>query len=265
MQINFYLVRKYVSLLLTALVPLFVFTLFMSILKSDIIYALIGVVAAIAVCILIFNAMTRHAFTQMMEGKGLLMFSFDSRGVMQPYILKVRPGYMEQPQMGIQTSFDRNAIFQMYPAREAETTEMVIAKNGKQYRQLTILYDMSKEHDINFSFMHYPTLLYNQNLGEFITKDALNDMEEEAIIRHSVLYLKKKVEELSSIMRDFARHVIEHLNPNRGINPLKKYWWVILIVGILLLAMLFLMGGGADTVTSMIPAASGGGGIVQTR
>jgi hypothetical protein len=81
-------------------------------------------------------------------------------------------------------------------------------------------------------------LLYNEQIGAFITKEFLSNIEKDTFAEHTVLYLNRIMEELTSVMRDFARYVIESLKPKGSIFGSKWFWIIILIVGLILAGLL---------------------------
>ena len=62
-------------------------------------------------------------------------------------------------------------------------------------------------------------------------------MEKDTFAEHGVLYLNRKMEELTSVVRDFGRHVVETLKPKQS---LFKNKWVIVIIIIFAVILLII-------------------------
>jgi len=78
-------------------------------------------------------------------------------------------------------------------------------------------------------------------------------------------YLKVKVDELSAILRDFARHVVEQLKPKQTLLGNWIFWIILmLIIGlVLVMAMNYLPTLLAKPIQTNVE--TGGGVIVGTR
>ena len=214
------------------MLPLFIF-LFFLFGGYDLLMSLAGAIIGVFLGGIIMNLMMRHPFIDLLSGEGLLVLTFDSTGVIKPYIAKVMSPFISTVIDGQKqdTIFDRDTVFYTGLPGKAE-----IRANDPS--DGFIHYDMKvkkgEETSITFGFLHYPTFIFNKNMGAFLTKDALGRMETEAVIKHLVLYLKKKTEELTSIMRDFARYVIEMSRPKANMFAgLFGNWffWVALVIG----------------------------------
>ena len=72
--------------------------------------------------------------------------------------------------------------------------------------------------------------IYNSVANTFIDKKTLNDFEMKYLTKYNLNYIKVKVEELSGVLRDFARYVVELTRPKQ---PLFARWWFWLIIGLL--------------------------------
>ena len=114
-------------------------------------------------------------------------------------------------------------------------------------------------------------MIYNKNMEAFLTKNSLAKMESESIMRHQLLYLKKKTEELTDAMRDFGRYVIEvGLRPKANfLSGLlgNKWLWIALLI--IIGGFLLLQGGGGDLLggaqETVTGATTGSNPIVGTR
>lgn len=214
------------------------------------------------VSIVLYNLLTRHPLLQLIYGKGILMLTLDSSGVIQPIIAQT-DGVKVSGKVGnrfIDDLFDRTAVHYLKKPIDGiikklnlniNTLESNVSEFDK--KDYDILLKHLKNEKLNyhvlktnstddmtalsFGFDTWPCLIYNKSIDTFLTKDALATLEAEGIIRHTILYLKRKAEELSSIMRDFARTVVEH-SYTKGKQPIYKNLWFWLLVGAGLIVLL---------------------------
>lgn len=193
---------------------------------------LLPFVGVVFLCIAIGSKMISHPLTQMIEGDGMLVFDVSSTGIIAPFIVKLN-GNMIQGKLNkrpVESFFSRDLVARLIKPRHASAIE--------QEDKVIIELPKKDEHKYTFGMGSWTCLLYNSQLGTFMSKETLALVEERVFVNHLVLYLNKKIEELSEKIRDFARYIVEHTRPRKGIldNPL--IWIVILIVlGLILLAM----------------------------
>jgi hypothetical protein len=235
---NFWKVKKWGGIFVAGMLPLFIF-LFFLFGGYDLMMSLSGAIIGVLLGGLILSMMMKHPFLELLGGDGLLVLTFDSTGVIKPYIAKVMSPFISTVIDGQRqdTIFDRDSVFYTGNPGKAEIS-------ARDPSDGFIHYDMKvkkgEETSITFGFLHYPTFIFNKNMGAFLTKDALGKMETEAVIKHLVLYLKKKTEELTSIMRDFARYVMSRPKGNMFAGLFGNWlFWIVLIGGAGLLLFLF--------------------------
>jgi len=241
MALNVMRIKKIAGIFLAGILPVILYSMFLlsgwGLLFSSI-AALIGIVLGY----FIFSLLYRHPIFQMVEGKGLLVLTIDSTGVIKPFLAKVNPPFVISKKGS--TVFDRKSVSYIKPPADA--------KLEKTEDETIIKLPNTKVHENLFAFSSFPVLIYNQNLETFLSKEALSKMELNSTVTHSVIYLKRKTEELTSIMRDFARYVVEMSKPKPAFAFLSNWWFWILIIGALaIVLMLFLKGGGAGLIGSL--------------
>ena len=229
MKLNVFKVKKYIGLTLASVIPFALFMMFV-IFRWGLLYAIMAYGLGLVLGILLFSRLYRHPFLQMLEGDGLLVLTLDSTGVIRPFIVKITPPYV--------TDGKNEDIFDREGVQYLEKPEKIEAKEDKEF----IKFPKKKLASAKFGFEQYPVLIYNAQLGSFLTKDALAKFEENAIAKHAILYLRRKSEELTAHMRDFARYVVEQTRPRKSIVDVISSWWFVLIViaVIVLLAILFI-------------------------
>ena len=235
-MINANKIKKWSAIFLVSVLPIVVFNVFL-LNGWGLLWAIGGAILMILIDIPLFSVIYRHPLIDLIEGKGLLVLTIDSTGVIKPYIAQVRPPYLDiKTKTGIiSTIFDRNMVSYLKVPKQA----IANMKEDNKYEILTLKIPKDKKYEYQFSFDAYPTLIYNKNLEAFISKETLGKMEMNSSIKHLVFYLKKKTEELTNIMRDFARYVIEMSKPKPAFGFLSSWWfWIIIIVAIILIVML---------------------------
>lgn len=155
----------------------------------------------------------------------------------------------------------------------AEALEKIKAASNDNITVITI--DEAEYNAGRFAFFHYPCLLYNDQIKSIITKDFLSNQEKEAFAEHTVLYLNRKMEELTSAIREFGRYVVELLKPKEGLFS-GKWVWIILavfIVGVIgFLIYKYISsgdtsgaGGAISAVKGAMGGVGGGGGTITPQ
>lgn len=233
MAINVFKIKKWASLLLVGMIPTIGFAI------GSLFYGLWGGLGFWVVLLLLGavlgNMLLKNPFSAMLEGRGILVFDISSTGIINPFIVKVNSPYIvgKVGNRVVSDVFDREAVYQLAATKKAEKSSYY-DEEGRLVIALT-------EDDYNsarFALFHYPVLIFNSQLGSIVTKDMLANTEKSAFAEHGILYLNRKVEELTAILRDFGRYVVELLKPKTNILG---SWWFWLIIGgfVLLLLVLF--------------------------
>ena len=204
---------------------------------GNITYGLMGSIGlflvGLLVSVMIANVMLRNPFSLMLEGKGIMAINMDSTGILRPFIVNVVSPYIKARFAGkpLNDVFDREAVMQLAVpvenATPAETTKeggLIIKLSEKEYNAG------------RFAMFHYPCLIWNAQTNSIITKDWFSEKEKGAFAEHGILYLNRRMEELTTVVRDFGRAVVELLKPERSL--LKNKWvLLILIIGLVVLAL----------------------------
>lgn len=212
--------------------------------------------------IVLANFLLNNPFRAMLEGKGLLTLNIDSTGILRPFISSLSQPYIKGRLGGddVNDVYDRSTVIQM----AAPVVGGKAIYDGK-----TVKIEISED-DFNrsrFGLYQYPTMIYNAQIKSLLTKDVLSDTEKDSFAEHGILYLNRKLEELTSIVRDFGRYVVELTKPkDKWYN--NKFFWIVLIVGAIILLLLFAkpvieafmgMGGSAGSAVGKV---FGGGPVV---
>lgn len=231
--LNPYTLRKYAALMFAgafSTMAFFIITRFYGLL-----WGIGGFLIGLFISLLLGNMLLKNPFSLLLEGKGLLVIDLESTGIIKPFIVMLKSPYIQGNFDGakIKDVFDRNAVYQLSPPIINEIPAEV--KNGK----LVLRLDETQYNQSKFSMLHYPVLLWNNQVKSFITKDFLSSQEKEVFAEHGVLYLNRIMEELTSVVRDFGRYVVELLKPKESLFK-NKIFWIILVGGLILLGALFL-------------------------
>lgn len=238
--INFFKIKKYAALFLMAFFPTLAF--FLSLLKlGDFIYATLIFLGVTIFMMLITSRLISHPLLQLLEGKGFLAIKLDSTGVILPFICQVIPPYVKG-RLGkkeVEDVWDRKAVYYIKPPKEGKIT-IAEDKEGNRYEVIILGKAGEDKHDKLFGFEGFPTFIYNEALGTFLTKQALAKFEDEALVKHTIFYVSKKVDELLMQIRDFARYVVEQTKPKKKFFGLGNWFWLIVIAVLILLGILIL-------------------------
>lgn len=217
--------------------------------------------------VLIGNLLIDNPFRRMLEGKGLLAFSLDSPGVIRPFNVGLDDPYIrgKAGRQKVQDIFDRDAVFQLSPPQEAKTTSSTNEKG-----ETVISFTPDELNKNRFAFFHYPVLIWNNQIKQFITKEFFANSEKDAFAEHGVLYLNKQVEDLNSHLLNFGRYIVEQLKPASSIFANK--WVIIAIVVVLvILGIMFApviidaVRGVTSPAASAITKATSTGGVITPQ
>lgn len=197
-------------------------------------YAIGGFVVTTLLGIMLASLIIRNPFSQMLEGAGILTFQLSSTGIIDIFISKVNQPYIQNEKKGMNDIFDRETVFNLStPVKGGELS---------QNQDGTLTLNLTKE-DYNrakFGFMQYPALIYNSQIKSLLTKDFLSDQEKIAFSEHSIIYQNQKLHELTSIVRDFGRYIVELTKPIKKVGLLQNKWfWIILLIAGIVIAALF--------------------------
>jgi hypothetical protein len=230
---NAFIMKKWTAFLLNMMIPLITFIIVQ--IYYGIWWAIVGVFVGFLITILIGFALLKNPFSQILEGKGLLFFDLTSTGVVRSYIIALDSPYIRGKIDGkpIVDTFDRNTILQF---AAPESTKSKVVYNLDKSISFTI--NEADYTRARFAFSHFPLLIYNSQVRSFITKDFLADQEKQIFAEHSVLYLNRIMEELTSLIRDFGRYIVELMKPAQDFMK-GKWGWVLVVGAIILIAVLF--------------------------
>lgn len=234
-MVNIYRIKKYLALLMLGAFPAAImFILFLIGVELQVTIA--SSLVTMGILVIFFNMLTRHPMIDYLEGQGLLMIKLDSTGVMQFIIAQLRQPYIESNVGGhrVETLYDRNLVHYITKPFKRNVEVSNLTKDGKEFTKYEMLLPKGDESIAGFMMDHYPVLIYNQNMGSFITKNDLGKMETTGTIAHGMLYLDRKTDELTSIMRDFARSVMELFRPGWNLAEILNKWWFWVVVVILM-------------------------------
>lgn len=262
MAINVFKIKKLAALLLCSLLSVILFAV--GNMYYGFLWGLAWMGAGMILAVVLGTFLLSNPFTSMLEGKGILALNMDSTGIIKPFIVRLDPPYVKG-KLGSKTVndvFDRATVWNLTPPVENETP--AIEKKDKTINITLSEKDYNKS---RFGLFHYPVIIYNEQLRSLLTKDFFSDKEKDSFAEHGVLYLNRKLEELTSVVRDFGRHVVELTKPKGSFFQSKWVIIVIVIVLIIILAMfapyiISAIGGGIGPAAEAIKSA--GGSATQT-
>jgi hypothetical protein len=255
-MINLYNVKKWVALIMSPLLTTLMF--FLGFRFYNMLWGMSFLFAGVLLFSVLANFMIKNPFSSMIEGKGLLALNIDSTGIIKPFIVGLSSPYIKG-RLGKQEMrdvFNRDTILQIAPAKKNK--HKVEYGDGK----IKIVLDEKQYNQARFAMLHYPTLIWNDQIKSIVTKDFLAEGEKTTFAEHGVLYLNRQMEGLTSVVRDFGRYVVELTKPKDSF--LKSKWvMIILIVFIIIMAILFLPKIMQTLAPSWSAATQGIGGMFQ--
>lgn len=265
MKFNMFRIKKWMAYLICGYLPLIIFIVLLWQTFDLLMSFLVAMISIILGGVLSNRFLIRHPFLRMIEGAGLLVWTYDSTGVIQPFDVQVDPPLITGrygPKKEVSSVFDRDmACTLMVPV----TGQMVRAKeidaNGNIIGECNVLKMPKEEEKLDklFNFDGRPVFIFNKIIDSFLSKEVLSIQEKEVMIKHAMLNLLKKTENLSAYLLNFSRYIVEHSKPPTGwLTPRSK---LLLIIAIIVIVIIMIMvavsmfaGGGIDV--------TGGGGII---
>lgn len=240
MVFNVFVVKKWAGLFLAGFLPALAFLIGNAFYGFW--FALIFLGGGFLVGGLVANLLLRNPFRELVEGKGLLVLDLNSTGILRPFIFGIDHPYIKG-RIGkddVVDAFDRDTVKMLSRPVVCGDKAKFEAKESSDDGESELVFrlDEKKYNESRFALFHYPVLLYNAQMRSFLTKDWLSDKEKSGFAEHGVLYLNRKMEELTSAVRDFGRHVVELTKPKAGLFS-SKWTWIIILGFVVLLIILF--------------------------
>lgn len=233
-MINTFIFKKYAGLLFIGMFTTICF--YSGLVMYNFIYALGFMAAGLGVSILIANLLLKNPFTSMLEGEGILALDINSTGIINPFILKVLPPFIEGKLYNSLASdvFDRNIVYNLTTPKQSGFAQQGEGKDGKI--RTAIIVDEEEYNRSRFGLYQYPCVIYDSQIKSLVTKDFLSEQEKTSFAEHTILYLNHKVQQLTDAMLNFGRYVAESTKPRKSIlsNSLVMIIIIIIIVGVLI-------------------------------
>jgi len=239
-MINPFKIKKIAALMLCGLLTTIMF--FIGMQTGGLLWGIIFMLIGTIISYFVGNSLLKNPFTELIEGKGILMLDITSTGIIQPYICMVQTPYIKARigRKWIEDIFNRSAVFQW--AKPITAKKPAIVNEDKTKFKIEI--GEKEYNDGRFALFHYPCLIFNSQIESTMTKDMLMskdmlaDKEKEAAAEHGILYLNKKMQELSNAMRDFGRYVVELTKPGKSLLG-NRWMWIIIIIGLGIILIMF--------------------------
>lgn len=239
---NPFVLKKWFAILICATLPVIAYMISLPMFTTSYpkigwLYAILTVLATAIISGFIGTLFLKNPFTDVLEGKGLLCLDLNSTGIITPFIINVKQGGLVKGKLGnqiITDIFDRESVYQL---AEPVMVERKLEQN-KENGEITLTIKNEEYHRAKFALYHYPTLIYNSQIGTLLTKEYLSNQEKKSFIEHTILYLNKQIEGLNNALLNFGRYVVELTKPQE--SWLQNKWvWIIVIVFIGILAFAF--------------------------
>ncbi len=243
---NPFVMKKYSALIISPMISVIGF--FIGVTFYNLWWGLLLLFVCLLLGTVVGNLLLGNPFTKLLEGKGILALNLDSTGVIRPFIVNVNPPYLFGKYFGrlVKDVFDRKTVLQFAVPKVAKKTAVKNKRGG-----LTIDMNEKEYNDGRFAFFHYPCVIWNSQINGLLTKDSLSNLEKECFAEHGILYLNRKMEELTGHIRDFGRHVVELTKPKVSIFQ-NKWTWIIILIVFVILGILF-----APSIIQAIKGVSG--------
>lgn len=229
MAVNVWFFRKWGSFLMIGLFSVIGF--FIGIKFYGFTIGILIMMACLLTASALANFMLKNPFSQMMEGKGILTLDINSTGVIRPFIVSVLPPYIKGKSSGkgVFDVFDRATVMNIAAPQVMDTPAQQTKDGG-----LTLALSEEEYNRGRFALFHFPCLIWNSQIQSIVTKDFISNNEKETFAEHTILFLNRKMEELTGLVRDFGRYVVEMTKPS---TPWYKNGWVIGVIAVVIIIM----------------------------
>lgn len=264
--LNVFRIKSYAALFAVGFLPTIAFYI------GTMYHLLVGLacfLVASIVGILIGRLILKNPFTEMLEGSGIMTFHIDSTGIIRPFIMKMAQPFV-RARIGnalVEDVYDRETVLQMTEPITGGTFIKQKTADGKDY-EIDIKITTETFNKTRFAMFQYPVLLYNGQIKSLVTKEFLSSQEKVAFSEHGILYLNRKMEDLTSAMLNFGRYIVDLSKPKSDF--LKSKWFMIIIIAVVIFVMVALgwpllkqlMGSGGGSMLSAMGGIFKGGGAV---
>ena len=244
---------------IAAIIPLFIGITAFFLTGGKVIDTALVIAAFILIAPFILSKMFNHPFLKVLEGEGLPILSFGSSGIIQPYLATPRTPEMSFTIFGkkITQMLSRPAGFSLRPAKPAVLEESA--------DELVIRIPKKNIEDKVFNVLGRPGFVYNEATATLITKDLLSEKERGLFVDHNALYIVRKIEEVSSNIKENADLAIALLGKKKmNIPP----WLIYIAIAGAVLLLLYLawpsIQGFLGGVSGVGSKAVGGAGAAVT-
>lgn len=253
-MVNLFKAKKWAVLTLPGMISVFILVLLLF-LNTDAITAIGISFFALLIFAFIGTILLAHPLISYLEGNGYNVWDLNSTGVIRNFVVAPKLPMIQGRHNGenIERIFDRETIWYL------GNPETALSK--KVPEGLLLFLPNSMMPSANFMANGHPTLIWNSNMNSFMTKELLSSFETNSFIRHIVLDLLKKQEDIRFNLRDFVRYVVNSLRPKIGF--LESNPWIIWVVVVALIALLgyfmwpslsTLFGGAVSNAGNVIPS-----------
>jgi len=253
-----YKLRKYMAFFLLSVIPaITLVSLFLFKVPQIITFGAFFLV--IIIMFVVASFALKNPFTDYLEGKGMIAIDMTSTGILRFFNVKIFPPKIEG-KIGnnvIEDIWDRNVTTYMVPpsknqgyaVQDKEGHWHIKVKND-EYQKAKLMADQ------------FPVVLYNTQNNTLITKDFLNNVENNTFANHSILKLNYSVSDLNNHLRNFGRYVVDQLKPKESFLQTKVGKIAIVIVIIVLIVFLVIaaptiIGSFKDSFGAVSGAGSG--------
>lgn len=247
--------KKYGALMLSSLLTVIGFFIGLTMFGFLYSFAFMGV--SLILGTFLGSRLLTNPFTDMLEGKGILAANWDSTGIFRFFICGIKSPFISAKFDGetITDVFDRATITSMPPPIKVEEAAEFTQEGGLKITLTEEQYNRGRH-----VALHYPLIIWNNQIKSIITKDFISDTEKSVFAEHGILYLNRKIEELTTHVRDFGRYVVENLKPKS--NWLTSKWAIIIIIIFVVILIVLFAPAFLNTFKSAAGAVTSTGSAV---
>ncbi len=196
-------------------------------------FLLFGVGCILSICIgcFLYPFIIKNPFSEMLKGKGYLVFVIDSVGIIDPFLVYKDGNFLKNKEYKIESVFNRNMTTYIKAPQK-------IKQNKEINNILTIPTDNPKQYE--FGMLGFPCFIYSSILKSFISKDELSKKEYHLLTNHLLLNIQSKIDKMRENDTTILRYYSDKFFSSNGIlgflsNPSTIIWGFIIVLIVIIL------------------------------
>lgn len=250
---------RILTLALVGFMPLFFMTAAIGVGLTWIGGALAGIGSLLILLILGNASLGKNSWVKAVEREGILLFNLNSTGIIPTGIARIKQNKFGQKLFSFKQGneevtrlYDREAGWTLKEPLQGSYEILRNKANGRKTIKIELEEDSFAKSAYFTDYMQ--VLIFNEQSGNFITKQELGDQERDKLITYLTLNEQRELRELNATLNNFIRNYADRLNEVLGgIIGSTGFKVVVVIIILLVLGALawFFLPGFQETITGV--------------